>query len=74
MVVNLGEAPSVTNFGERWPLACFALPGRYFGLLSGGDIRSGVEGSQFVEGYRLSPISGEGGPLAHRVLPTRQVW
>ena len=21
--MNLGEAPSVANFGERWPLACF---------------------------------------------------
>ena len=55
------EAPSVTNFGERWPLAYFALPSRYFGLLSGGEVRSGAEGSQFVEGRHLSPISGEGG-------------
>ena len=42
---NLGEAPSVAKFGERWPLACFALPSRYFGLLGDGEARSGAEGS-----------------------------
>ena len=57
----MGEAPSVANFSERWLLACFAFPSRYFGLLGGGEIRSGAEGSQFVEGRHLSPISGEGG-------------
>ena len=57
----MGKAPSVANFGERWPLACFALPSRYFDLLGGGDIRSGAEGSQFVEGRHLSPIPSEGG-------------
>ena len=61
MKANLGEAPSVANFGERWPLACFALPSRYFGLLGGGEIRSGAEGSQFDEGRHLLPIPGEGG-------------
>ena len=55
------EAPSVANFGERWPLACFALPGRYFGLLGGGEIKSGAEGNQFVEGRHLSPIPGKSG-------------
>ena len=55
------EAPSVANFGERWPLACFALPSCYFGLLGGGEIRSGAEESQFVEGRHLSQIPGEGG-------------
>ena len=57
----MGKAPSVAKFSERWPLACFALPSRYFGLLGGGEIRSGEEGSQFVEKRHLSPISGEGG-------------
>ena len=57
----MGEAPSVTNFGERWPLADLALPSRYFGLLVGGEIGSGAEGSQFVEGRHLSPILGESG-------------
>ena len=57
----MGEAPSVVNFGERWLLACFALPSRYFGLLGGGETISGAEGSQFVEGRHLSPITGEGG-------------
>ena len=58
---NLGEAPSVANFCERWPLAYFALLNRYFGLLGGGEIRSGAEGSQIVEGRHLLPIPGEGG-------------
>ena len=53
--------PSVANFGERWPLAYFALPRRYFGMLGGGEIESGAKGSQFVEGRHLSPISGENG-------------
>ena len=57
----MGEAPSVAKFGERWPLACFAFSSCYFGLLDGGEARSGAEGSQFVEGHHLSPISGEGG-------------
>ena len=57
----MGEAPSVANFGESLPLADFALPSRYFGLLGGGEIGSGAEGSQFVEGRHLSPIPGEGG-------------
>ena len=57
----MGEAPSVANFGERWSLACFAFPSCYFVLLDGGEIRSGAEGSQFVEGRHLSPIPGEGG-------------
>ena len=57
----MGETPSVANFGERWPLACFALRSRYFGLLGGGEVRSGAEGSQFVERRHLSPIPGEGG-------------
>ena len=57
----MGEAPSVTNFGERWPLVYFGLPSRYFGLLGGGEIGSGAERSQFVEGRHLSPIPGEGG-------------
>ena len=57
----MGEAPSVANFGGRWPLACLALPSRYFGLLGGGETRSGAEGSQFVEGRHLSPIPGENG-------------
>ena len=60
MGANLGEAPSVANFGERWPLTYFVLPSRYFGLLGGGEVRSGAEGSQFVEGRHLSPILGEG--------------
>ena len=47
-------------FGERWLLACFALPSSYFGLLGGGEVRSDAEGSQFMEGRHLSPISGEG--------------
>ena len=66
MGTNLEETSSVVNFGERWPLACFALLSRYFGLLGGEDIRSGAEGSKFVEGRHLSPISGEGG-LQHIV-------
>ena len=37
------------------------LPSRYFGLLGGGKVRSGAEGSQFVEGRLLSPISDEDG-------------
>ena len=57
----MGEAPSVANFGERWPLACIALSSRYFGLLGGGEIRSGAKGSQFVEGRHLSPTPDEGG-------------
>ena len=57
----MGEAPSVANFGERWPFACFALPSRYFGLLGGKEIRTGGEGSQFVKGRHLSPIPGECG-------------
>ena len=61
MGANLGEAPSVANFGERWPLDDFPLPSRYFGFLGGGEIGSGAEGSQFVEGRYLSPIPGEGG-------------
>ena len=58
---QFGEALSVANFGERWPLAYYALLSRYFGLLGGEEIGSGAEGSQFVEGRHLSPIPGEGG-------------
>ena len=61
MGANLEEAPSVANFDERWPLANFALPSRYFGLLGDGEIGSGAEGSQFVKGRHLSPITGEDG-------------
>ena len=57
----LGEEPSVTNTGEKWPLAYFDLPSRCFGFLGGGKVRFGTEESQFVEGRHLSPISGEGG-------------
>ena len=57
----MGEAPSVANFGEGWFLAYFALPSRYFGLLGGGELGSGTERSQFVEGRYLSSIPGEGG-------------
>ena len=61
MEANLGEVPSVANFDERWPQACFALSSRYFGFLDGGEARSGAEGSQFAEGRHLSPIFDEGG-------------
>ena len=50
-----------SKFGERWLLVDFALPRRYFGLLGGGEARSGAEGSQFVEGRHLSPILSESG-------------
>ena len=48
-------------FGERWPLAYFVFSRCYFGSLGVGEVRFGVEGSQFVEGCQLSPIPGEGG-------------
>ena len=73
-VVNLREAPSVANFGERWPLAYFALPCRYFGLLNGSGLEFDAEGSQFVEGRHSIADSRWWWPPAHCVLPTRQVW
>ena len=48
-------------FGERWLLAYFVFPNRCFASLDGGEVRFGAEGSQFVEGRHLSPISSEGG-------------
>ena len=31
--MNLGEAPSVANFGERWPLVCFCASKPLFWLI-----------------------------------------
>ena len=46
----LEEAPSVANFGERWPLAYFVFSNHCFGSFGGGEVRFGVEGSQFCGG------------------------
>ena len=75
-VVNLGEAPSVANFGERWPSSPFLRfqAAILHGLLRGGGLGSGAEGSQFVEGRHSIADSRWRWPPAHCVLPTRQVW
>ena len=44
-----------------WPLAYFYCVSKsLFCSLGGGEVRFGVEGSQFVEGRYLSPIPCEG--------------
>ena len=73
LVVGMGNksySESGSQFGKGaicrqfwWEVAsslfCASKP--LFWLVGGGEIGSGAEGSQFVEGRHLSPIPGEGG-------------
>ena len=64
--MNLGEAPSIANFGERWPLACFCaskplswlITWWRFGIWCGGKLICG--GAPF---YHRFPVKVASSPL-----------
>ena len=60
--MNLGEAPSVANFGERWPLACFCAFKPLFWLIKWWRFKDLVRReANLWKGAILSPVPGEGG-------------
>ena len=65
-VVNLEEAPSVANFGERWPLACFCASKPLFWLITWWRFRIWCEGKPICGGapfYRRFPVKVASSPL-----------
>ena len=58
-VMNLGEAPSVANFGERWPLAFFCASKPLFWLITWWSFRIWCGGKPICGGalfYRRFPV------------------
>ena len=65
-VVNLGEAPSVANFGERWPLAYFCASKPLFWLISRWRFRIWCGGKPICGGapfYRRFSVKVASSPL-----------
>ena len=65
-VVNLGEAPSIANFGERWPLACFCASKPLFWLITWWRFRIWCGGKPICGGapfYRRFPVKVAFSPL-----------
>ena len=65
-VVNLGEAPSVANFGEKWPLACFCASKPLFWLITWWRFRIWCGGKPICGGapfYRRFPVKVASSPL-----------
>ena len=65
-VVNLGKAPSVANFGERWPLACFYASKPLFWLVEWWRFRIWCGGKPICGGapfYRRFPVKVASSPL-----------
>ena len=64
--MNLGEAPSVANFGERWPLACFYASKPLFWLIKWWKFRIWCGGKPICGGapfYRRFPVKVASSPL-----------
>ena len=62
----MGEAPSVANFGERWPLACFCASKPLFWLIEWWRLRIGCGGKPICGGapfYRRFPVKVASSPL-----------
>ena len=65
-VVNLGEAPSVANFGERWPLAYFCASKPLFWLITWWRFRIWCGGKPICGGapfYRRFSVKVASSPL-----------
>ena len=65
-VVNLGEAPSVASFGERWPLAYFCASKPLFWLITWWRFRIWCGGKPICGGapfYRRFPVKVASSPL-----------
>ena len=65
-VVNLGEAPSVANFGEKWPLAYFCASKPLFWLITWWRFRIWCGGKSICGGapfYRRFPVKVASSPL-----------
>ena len=64
--MNLGEAPSIANFGERWPLACFCASKPLFWLIKWWRFRIWCGGKPICGGapfYRRFPLKVASSPL-----------
>ena len=64
--MNLGEAPSVANFGERWPLACFCASKPLSWLTTWWRFRIWCGGKPICGGapfYRRFPVKVASSPL-----------
>ena len=64
--MNLGEASSVANFGERWPLAYFCASKPLFWLITWWRFRIWCGGKPICEGapfYRRFPVKVASSPL-----------
>ena len=64
--MNLGEAPSVANFGERWPLACFCASKPLFWPITWWMFRIWCGGKPICGGspfYRRFPVKVASSPL-----------
>ena len=64
--MNLGEAPSVANFGERWPLACFCASKPLSWLITWWRFRIWCGGKPICGGapfYRRFPVKVASSPL-----------
>ena len=64
--MNLREAPSVANFGERWPLACFCASKPLFWLITWWRFRFWCGGKPICGGapfYRRFPVKVASSPL-----------
>ena len=64
--MNLGEVPSVANFGERWPLACFCASKPLFWLIKWWRFRIWYGGKPICGGapfYRRFPVKVASSPL-----------
>ena len=62
----MGEAPSVANFGERWPLACFCASKPLFWLITWWRFRILCGGKPICGGapfYRRFPVKVASSPL-----------
>ena len=62
----MGEAPSVANFGERWPLACFCAFKPLFWLITWWRFRIWCGGKPICGGapfYRRFPVKVASSPL-----------
>ena len=73
-VVDSGEAPSVADFGERWPLACFCAAKPLFRLIGWWSCSIWCGGWSFRGGapfYRRFPVKVASSPLWP---PTRQIY
>ena len=64
--MNLGEAPSVANFSEKWPLTCFCASKPLFWLITWWRFRIWYRGKPICGGapfYRRFPVKVASSPL-----------